>query len=381
MLLTLSGIEDRNGFTEDAFWYRWLSNGQEISFAPTYQLELKDQGATFRVFVFFIDGDGFQEGPLYSFFTAPIAPPVDHPATGVPVIRGTAQVGRTLTADTSGIADENGILVSTFTYQWYSASAGGQYSSIVGATERSYTLTAEEQGKTIVVTVSFTDNHGFDEGPLTSPATAAVTPPTSALAALSRTLSTPDNSWPFGIWSDGETVWLSEGPLNSEQLYAYNRSDMSRRPERDIVFATEEAIGPPADIIGVLDLLEARGVWGYGETLWVADANEGMLYAFSLDANADGTPGPDFGARHPEKDIALDPANGSPYGMAGLGVIVWVADWGRDDLFSTPTTSRRGRSGRAQRRWSGRRRRWRCRSSGATSPRGRCTWPTAPFCR
>ena len=124
------------------------------------------------------------------------------------------------------------------------------------------------------------------------------------------------------------------GPLNSEQLYAYRRSDMSRRPEKDIVFATKEAIGPPADIIGVLGLVEARGVWGHGETLWVADANDGMLYAFSLDANADGTPGPDFGARYPEKDIALDPANGSPYGMAGLGVIAWVADSGRDDLFA-----------------------------------------------
>ena len=331
----VSGIEDRNGFTEDAFFYRWLSNGQEIvgAYAPTYPLELPDQGATFRVFVFFIDGDGFQEGPLYSPFTAPIAPPVNHPATGAVVIRGTAQVGRTLTADTSSIADENGIPAGAFTYQWHSASAGA-YSGIVGATGRSYTLTAEEEGKTIGVRVSFTDGDGFEEGPFTSPATAAVTPPTSALAALSRTLPTPDNSWPFGIWSDGETVWLSEGPINSEQLYAYRRSDMSRRPERDIVFATEEAIGPPGPPAHVLGLLEARGVWGYGETLWVADANHGMLYAFSLDANADGTPGPDFGARHPEKDIALDPANGSPYGMAGLGVIVWVADWGRDDLFA-----------------------------------------------
>ena len=322
-----SGIMDRNGIPEDAFLYRWLPNGFRIDGAegPTYHLQLTDQGTIFGALVFFLDGDRFEE-TLTAPTTAPIAPPADHPATGEPVIRGAAQVGRTLTADTSDIADENGIPAGAFTYQWYSASAG-LYSSIVGATERSYTLTAEEEGKTITVRVSFTDSHGFDEGPLSSRGT-------SALAALSRTLSTPDNSWPFGIWSDGETVWLSEGPLNSERLYAYHRSDMSRRPEKDIVFATEEAIGPPADIIGVLGLLEARGVWGYGETLWVADANEGMLYAFSLDANADGTPGPDFGARYPEKDIALDPANGSPYGMAGLGVIARVADWGRDDLFA-----------------------------------------------
>ena len=335
----VSGIEDRNGIPEDAFIYLWRADtGAGFSridgaHGPTYRLELPDQGSIFQVWVHFFDGDGFSEGPLITPFTAPIAPPVNHPATGAVVIRGTAQVGRTLTADTSGISDENGIPAGAFTYHWHSASAGA-YSRIVGATERSYTLTAEEEGKTIGVEVSFTDGHGFEEGPLTSPATAAVTPPTSALAALSRTLPTPDNSWPFGIWSDGETVWLSEGPINSEQLYAYRRSDMSRRPERDIVFATEEAIGPPGPPGHVLGLLEARGVWGYGETLWVADANHGMLYAFSLDANADGTPGPDFGARHPEKDIALDPANGSPYGMAGLGVIVWVADWGRDDLFA-----------------------------------------------
>ena len=31
------------------------------------------------------------------------------------------------------------------------------------------------------------------------------------------------------------------GPLNSEQLYAYRRSDMSRRPEKDIGMARSRA--------------------------------------------------------------------------------------------------------------------------------------------
>ena len=37
-----------------------------------------------------------------------VAPEVNTPAAGVPTINGTAQVGETLTAGTSGIADQNG---------------------------------------------------------------------------------------------------------------------------------------------------------------------------------------------------------------------------------------------------------------------------------
>ena len=40
------------------------------------------------------------------------------PATGAPTISGTAQVGETLTADTSGVSDADGLTNATFTYQW-----------------------------------------------------------------------------------------------------------------------------------------------------------------------------------------------------------------------------------------------------------------------
>ena len=39
-------------------------------------------------------------------------------ATGAPVIVGTVQAGETLTVDTSGISDEDGLVSATFTYQW-----------------------------------------------------------------------------------------------------------------------------------------------------------------------------------------------------------------------------------------------------------------------
>ena len=89
-------------------------------------------------------------------------------AVGTPVITGTAQVGRTLTVDTSAIADPNGLDNAKFAYQW---TAAGR--DIAGADGAGLTLTRDEQGKPIGVRVSFTDDAGNRES-LTSTATAAV---------------------------------------------------------------------------------------------------------------------------------------------------------------------------------------------------------------
>ena len=89
-------------------------------------------------------------------------------ATGQPTISGTAQVGQTLTADTSGIADEDGLDNVTFSYQWMADDA-----NIQGATGSSYTLADRDKGKTIKVIVSFTDDANNEES-LPSAATDAV---------------------------------------------------------------------------------------------------------------------------------------------------------------------------------------------------------------
>ena len=98
-------------------------------------------------------------------------PPSNSVATGAPTISGTAQVGETLTANTSGISDTDGLANATFAYQWLADEA-----DISGATGHTYTLADGDVGKTINVRVSFTDDAGNDEA-LTSAATAAVTAP------------------------------------------------------------------------------------------------------------------------------------------------------------------------------------------------------------
>ena len=93
-------------------------------------------------------------------------------ATGSPTISGTPQVGQTLTLGTSEIADADGLTHASYTYlyQWIRNNA-----EIAGQTESTYTLVSADQGQTIKVKVSFTDDANNAES-RTSAATVAVAP-------------------------------------------------------------------------------------------------------------------------------------------------------------------------------------------------------------
>ena len=109
-----------------------------------------------------------------AFLTVTVDDDDNTEATGVPAILGTARVGETLTADTSGIADADGLSGATYSYQWV-ANDGSADADISGATDETYILTTADEVKTIKVRVSFTDDAGHDEM-LTSEATVAVEP-------------------------------------------------------------------------------------------------------------------------------------------------------------------------------------------------------------
>ncbi len=89
-------------------------------------------------------------------------------ATGAPTISGTAQVGQTLTASTSGIADTDGLTNVTYSYQWLADDT-----EIDGATSSTYTVQSSDNGKVIKVQVTFTDDEENEET-LTSAGTSAV---------------------------------------------------------------------------------------------------------------------------------------------------------------------------------------------------------------
>ena len=82
-------------------------------------------------------------------------------------------MGQTLSAGTSGITDANGLDNVSFAYQWIRVNTDSTETDISGATGGTHTLVAADQGKTIKVRVSFTDDAGNDET-VTSAATAEV---------------------------------------------------------------------------------------------------------------------------------------------------------------------------------------------------------------
>ena len=110
--------------------------------------------------------------------------------TGLPSISGTAQVGETLTASTSNIDDEDGLDNVSYSYQWV-RNDGTDDADIAGETSSTYTLVEADQGQTIRVKVSFTDDADNDES-LTSAATVAVLArPNRAAAGLPTIGGTP----------------------------------------------------------------------------------------------------------------------------------------------------------------------------------------------
>ena len=172
-----TGIEDGTGLDRVQFRFQWVSHdgGADTDIASetdsTYTLAASDEGKTIRVRVAFTDRGGYAES-LTSSAMATVAAAPNSPATGAPIISGTAEVGKTLTADTSDIADADGLSGATFTYQWI-ANDGSADTDIQDATDSTYTLVADDEGKTVKVRVSFTDNAGNVET-LTSTATNSV---------------------------------------------------------------------------------------------------------------------------------------------------------------------------------------------------------------
>ena len=197
-----SGIADADGLSGVTFSYQWVANDgtadTNITDATdsTYTLAAADEGRTVKVKVSFTDDAGNDE-TLTSSATAAVDAAPNTPATGAPTISGTAQVGETLTADTSGISDADGLADATFAYQWLADGTG-----TAGATGDAYILTTSEMGKIIKVRVSFTDDAGNEET-LTSTATGTVSPAVQPQTANSSATGVPTVT---GTAQVGETL-------------------------------------------------------------------------------------------------------------------------------------------------------------------------------
>ena len=223
-----SGIADTDGLTNVTYSYQWIRNDgssdSDIAGAtgPSYTLVDADEGKTLKVKVSFADDAGNDE-QLSSAATGAVAtapPSPNTPATGAPTITGTAQVGETLAADTTGIEDADGLDNVTFTYQWLADDA-----EINGATAPTYILVAADAGKTIKVQVTFTDDAGNEET-LTSTATASVearpNSPATGAPTISGTVQVRET-----LTASTSGIADTDGLTNVSYSYQWIRNDGS----------------------------------------------------------------------------------------------------------------------------------------------------------
>jgi hypothetical protein len=149
-----SSLADNDGL--GAFQYQWLRDGVAISGATndSYRLSDADVNAQIRIRITYTDALGSTEVITSSATDA--VENINDALTGQIFLVGNAEQNSTLTVDSSGLRDDDGL--GTLQYRWY---RDGE--EIAGATSASYTLVENDVNTRISARVEYTDDHGTDE--------------------------------------------------------------------------------------------------------------------------------------------------------------------------------------------------------------------------
>ena len=314
-----SAIDDADGLVNASFTYQWerqdLATGAVTDIpgatGATYVVTADDRDSAIRVIVSYTDDDGNDE-TLSSYWLLVLTPP-NNPPTGAPTISGDPQVGETLTADTSSIADADGLTNASYSYQWIS-NDGSSDTDITGATDFGYTVAAEDVGRTIQVRVTFIDDAHHQET-LTSAATALVQPP-----APDGPPDTPNQPEGTAVFIGGVDLEWNEVPGADSYDVQLGRGGQWIDLPGDGV---EVAFYGAGAIISGLDpesslWLRVRAANGHG----VSDWSE-MLYTGSTSQYKAGR------KARPDNE----PASGAPviHGTAQVGETLWADATGIED--------------------------------------------------
>ncbi|MBB1272598.1 putative Ig domain-containing protein [Psychromonas sp. SR45-3] len=237
-----------------AISYQWQRNGVDIvgATANTYTITVDDDNQTINVVARYSDLNGSAE-VVSSEATATVTG-TNYMPTGNIVINGLVRQGESLIADTSTLADVDGL--GTFSYQWQRNSI-----NIAGANDVSYTLGNDDVDKIMTVVVSYLDN-GLPEGTtesVTSTATAAVVNVNDAATATQM----------------NQVQSYTEGDIN----VALNDIVVSDVDLGDIITANLTLIDPNAGVL-------TTGVFGAATSSYNAITGEWMVTGTVGDVNA-----------------------------------------------------------------------------------------------
>ncbi len=120
-----------------------------------------------------------------------------------------------------------------------------------------------------------------------------------------------DNEDPVDLWSDGDTVWVTDFDA---KIYAYKMSNQARDPGKDFDTADLDPENTSPNYL-----------WSDGETLWVQDESDDALYAHNLRTKTR-----DVSQDYP----ALDAENTGSKGIWSDGEHMWASDSGDDKLYA-----------------------------------------------
>ena len=168
----------------------------------------------------------------------------------ISAITGTNAVGNILTA--GAVTDVDGG-VSGETYQWYSKTGSAAAVAISGATSSTYELTSSEEGKTVSVVVSYSDDSGSGQ---------------TVTSSLTGTITSSDTS--LDLSADDKSVTSGEAILSD--TFTLSDSDGSGDSFVTISNADSEGLGTYGRFT-----LALNGEWTY--TLDTSDTDYGTLIA------------------------------------------------------------------------------------------------------
>ncbi|GAB6393309.1 MAG: ZirU family protein [Treponematales bacterium] len=228
--------------------------------ASTYTLGTEDAGRYIKVSV-------TREGDNESVESA-AAGPVTIQISGSVTITGTARVGETLTADTTGLGGSGEI-----SYQWKSAaSPDGPYTDISGATASTYTPVVEDAGRYIKVSVTREGYDGSVESAAAGPVPIQVT--ITGTAAVGQTLTADTTGlggsgavscqWKSAASPDGPYTDISGAAASTRTLVTgdagkYIKVSVTREGDNESV---ESAAAGPVTIQagGIIDMSDTNPV-------------------------------------------------------------------------------------------------------------------------
>lgn len=164
--------------------YTWFARVSQVATGDTYTLTAADVGKTFFVKATYTDGAGVTENVNSTATTAIQVGNPNNPPAGTVTISGNAIKGSVLTAS-NNLTDADGL--GTISYSW-------QANGVNIGTGNTYTLTANEIGKTITAIASYTDNLNHAETITSSATTAVIDTPTAGVNIIGTDLSTNETS-------------------------------------------------------------------------------------------------------------------------------------------------------------------------------------------